>query len=56
MKRAAQLLSTGKLRISEVAVQVGMDDLNYFRKTFQKIFNLSPSDYAKQHQELTGMD
>ena len=56
MKRAAQLLTTGKLRISEVAAQVGMDDLNYFRKTFQRVFNLSPSDYAKQHHELTSPD
>lgn len=56
MKRAAQLLSTGKLRIAEVADQVGMDDLNYFRKTFYSVFNVSPSDYAKQHHELTSVE
>lgn len=50
MKRAAQLLNTGKLRVSEVAAQVGMEDLDYFRKTFQSVFNMSPTDYAKQHQ------
>ncbi len=53
MKRAAQLLTTGKLRVSEVAAQVGMEDLDYFRKTFQSVFNMSPTDYAKQHQQLT---
>ncbi|HEV7348562.1 hybrid sensor histidine kinase/response regulator transcription factor [Telluribacter sp.] len=52
MKRAAQLLATGQLRVSEVAAQVGMDDLNYFRKTFQGVFILSPSDYAKQHSGI----
>ncbi|WP_232064831.1 hybrid sensor histidine kinase/response regulator transcription factor [Rhodocytophaga rosea] len=56
MKRAAQLLSTGKMRISEVAEQVGMNDLNYFRKTFQSVFNMSPSEYARQHQNLTSVE
>lgn len=51
LKRAAQLLTAGSLRVSEVATQVGFDDLKYFRKTFQELYNLSPSDYAKQHRE-----
>lgn len=30
---------------------VGVDDLKYFRKTFQGVCGLSPSDYARQHGE-----
>ncbi|MCK8495764.1 ATP-binding protein [Spirosoma sp. RP8] len=51
MKRAAQLLATSSLRVSEVASQVGFEDVKYFRKAFQHLFNVSPSDYAKQHRE-----
>jgi signal transduction histidine kinase/ligand-binding sensor domain-containing protein/DNA-binding response OmpR family regulator len=51
MKRAAQLLANTQLRVSEVAFQVGIEDAKYFRKAFQKIYTLSPSDYAKQHRQ-----
>ncbi len=54
MKRAARLLATSTLRVSEVAYQVGIEDIKYFRKSFQKIFSLSPSDYARQHRS-TGL-
>lgn len=50
MKRAAQLLAGGRLRVSDVAYQVGMQDLKHFRTVFQKIYNMSPSEYAKQHR------
>ncbi|MEJ7662056.1 MAG: response regulator [Hymenobacter sp.] len=50
MKRAAQLLAQSQLRIVEVASQVGIEDVKYFRKTFQKIYQTSPSDYARQHR------
>ncbi len=52
MKRAAQLLIAGNLRVSEVAALVGMEDINHFRKTFQKVYNVSPSEYVKQRQCL----
>ncbi|CAN5334640.1 two-component regulator propeller domain-containing protein [soil metagenome] len=51
MKRAAQLLATSTLRVSEIAHQVGFEDLKYFRKTFQTLYTLSPSEYARQHHE-----
>jgi AraC-like DNA-binding protein len=39
------------MRVSEVAFQVGIEDAKYFRKAFQKIYGLTPSDYAKQHRQ-----
>ncbi|WP_324673231.1 two-component regulator propeller domain-containing protein [Hymenobacter sp. GOD-10R] len=50
LKRAAQLLSSTHLRVSDIAYQVGMQDLKHFRTEFQKIYNMSPSEYAKQHR------
>ncbi len=50
MKRAAQLLSTGGLRVSEVCELVGLEDLKHFRKAFQQLHGVSPSDYIRQHQ------
>ncbi len=50
MKRAAQLLTTTNLRVSDVAYQVGLQDLKHFRTVFRKLYNVSPSEYAKQHR------
>jgi AraC-like DNA-binding protein len=50
LRRAAQLLTQTTLRPLEVAVQVGIEDPRYFRQTFQKLYGLSPTEYAKQHR------
>ncbi|MDJ1495252.1 two-component regulator propeller domain-containing protein [Cytophagaceae bacterium DM2B3-1] len=50
MKRAAQLLAHTTLRISEIAFEVGIEDNKYFRQSFQKIYNMTPSEYAKLHR------
>jgi DNA-binding response OmpR family regulator len=50
MKRAAQLLAQPQMRVSEVAFQVGVENVKYFRKTFQKIYSVAPSEYARQHR------
>ncbi|GAB3951187.1 two-component regulator propeller domain-containing protein [Spirosoma harenae] len=50
MKRAAQLLTTSQLRVSEVCALVGLEDVKYFRKAFQQVHGLSPSDYARKHR------
>ena len=50
LRRAAQLLAQTTLRPLEVAMKVGLEDPRYFRQTFQKLFGLSPTEYAKQHR------
>ncbi len=47
MKRAAQLIKDGNLKINEVAFKVGYSDPKYFSKSFQKFFKQTPSDYRK---------
>jgi len=54
LKRAAQLLAQTTMRVSEIAFEVGIEDAKYFRKAFQKIYNLTPSDYARQHRPGAG--
>lgn len=47
LKRATQLLETGKLNISEIAYSVGFKEPRYFSKVFQKEFGHSPSQFLK---------
>jgi signal transduction histidine kinase/DNA-binding response OmpR family regulator/ligand-binding sensor domain-containing protein len=47
LKRAAQLLKESQDTISEIAYSVGFNDVKYFRKCFQKQFNMTPSNFRK---------
>ncbi|GAA3557323.1 hybrid sensor histidine kinase/response regulator transcription factor [Snuella lapsa] len=45
LKRAAQLMRQTQMTISEIAFDLGFNDLKNFRKSFQKLFNVLPSEY-----------
>ena len=47
LKRAAQLLEKSQLRVSEVALQCGFNDMKLFRKYFKEEFGVLPSDYPR---------
>ena len=47
LKQAAELLSTQKYKINEVAFMTGFSSPSYFATCFQKQFNLSPSEFIK---------
>ena len=50
ISQAALLLNDDKLNISEIALQCGFTDSNYFSRQFKRITGLSPSEYRKnQH-------
>ncbi len=51
LKRAAQLLKTGRYSVADITYEVGFSDLKYFRTCFKKEFGHSPSDYSKMHRE-----
>ncbi len=52
LKRASQLLKQYKVYINEVALMVGFQDINYFRKCFKEEFGVSPTDFAKQFKNI----
>lgn len=49
LKKAAQLLSEGKLRISEICYQVGFSSPSYFTKCFTSQFGVKPSEFSSHH-------
>lgn len=50
LKRAAELLIEGSLRIYEISELVGFCSQTYFGRNFLKQFGMSPSEYIKQKQ------
>lgn len=50
LKRARQLILSSDLNISEIAYDLGFNDLKYFRKSFKKLFNELPSEYRSNHK------
>ncbi|MGL5433887.1 MAG: helix-turn-helix domain-containing protein [Lachnospiraceae bacterium] len=47
MEQAAELLLTDDTKISDVAIQVGIDDVNYFSKLFKQFYGKTPSKYKQ---------
>jgi len=47
LKRAAQIMQKSQYNISEVAYQVGFNDLKYFRNCFKEQFGVNPSKFAE---------
>ncbi|NOR75863.1 MAG: helix-turn-helix domain-containing protein, partial [Draconibacterium sp.] len=48
IKRAAQLLADREKTISEIAYEVGFNDVKHFRTVFQKQFSCTPSEFRKK--------
>ncbi len=46
MKRAAELISTTRLTISEISYKVGINDPLYFSRAFKSTYGVSPTKYS----------
>jgi len=49
LKKAAELILQGDMRIYEIAEAVGVNSQYNFSRAFSKQFNMSPSQYAKEN-------
>ena len=47
LKKAAELLKTGKLSIADVAYDTGFNDPRYFSKCFKEFFGKIPSEWRE---------
>ena len=51
LRKAAELLITTDHNVNEVAFEVGINDIKYFRSSFNKLFGMNPSEYIKKFRK-----
>jgi len=51
LRRAAQLLETGRISVSEAAYQVGFNNPKYFTKHFKSEFGMLPSEFRQKRSQ-----
>ncbi len=51
LKRAANLLLSGKHSVTEVAFQVGIDNPKYFSRVFKEFYGVSPREYLARSRK-----
>lgn len=49
LEKAASLLSTGSVNVSEAALKSGYTNMSHFSKEFQKKFGLPPKQFGRQN-------
>lgn len=50
IQHACRLISNTKLKMNEIAILVGFSQYNHFKRIFEGITNITPSDYRKKTQ------
>lgn len=51
MMLAARMLLTSNKRISDIAYEIGFDDINYFSRMFKNVFGITPRKYRISSRE-----
>lgn len=47
LNKAAELLKTSTLKVKEISVRVGYENISYFTQLFSKEFGVTPNEYKK---------
>lgn len=50
LRKVATLLITSDMQVNEAAFFTGFNDLKYFRKQFQNLYQMNPSDFQKKYK------
>lgn len=56
LRRAAMLMLTKDINITQASAEVGFEDPKYFRKQFVKLFGMTPSEYIKKYKSSFNAD
>lgn len=54
IRRAKQLLETGRMSITEIGAEVGFSNTSYFGKMFRKYTGITPKNYRRQSRKERG--
>jgi AraC-like DNA-binding protein len=52
INRAAKLIETSELSMTEIAEQVGINDSRYFSKCFKHQFGITPTEYKEKKKNV----
>lgn len=52
LRKAAELMINTSLNVNEVGFQVGINDVKFFRKQFNKVFGMNPSEYIRRYRKV----
>jgi len=52
LRKSAELLINTEKNVNEIALEVGINDIKYFREQFFKLFGINPSDYIKKYRKV----
>jgi len=56
LRKAAEIFLKTDSTVYETAYKIGLNDLQYFREQFSKLFGLNPSDYIKKYRNAFHKD
>ena len=56
IRRAAMLMLTENMNITQACVEVGFEDPKYFRQQFVNLFGMTPSEYIKKYKNSFNSD
>jgi len=53
LKKAGLFMMQTQMNISQIAYEVGFNDLKYFRDSFKEVFGMTPSEYKREVKKET---